>query len=228
MAPAWSIWFCRRRTCDKNGIDRIIETKRFFKKYSVQKDFGFFSTRKPICSVLTLFVPMPFDLPPLTTLTQLSSIPQPRKFWIFCRFSHIQEMAGRIKQMRQALRSRLEALGTPGTWDHVTQQIGMFSFTGLNGMRTGLNQNLRLRLVRDTILYSISFYFIWNFKFVLNWLHFVRISSLFKEQQVANMVTKHHIYLLKSGRINMCGLNTKNVEYVAKAIHDVVTGGSSN
>ncbi len=36
------------------------------------------------------------------------------------------------------------------------------------------------------------------------------------------LTSKYHIYLLKSGRVNMCGLNTKNVDYVAKAIDDVV------
>ena len=40
-------------------------------------------------------------------------------------------MSSRIIQMRAALRDRLVKLGTPGTWDHITQQIGMFSFTGL-------------------------------------------------------------------------------------------------
>lgn len=33
--------------------------------------------------------------------------------------------------MREALRGKLEELGTPGTWNHITDQIGMFSFTGL-------------------------------------------------------------------------------------------------
>ena len=33
--------------------------------------------------------------------------------------------------MRKALRAKLEELGTPGTWNHITDQIGMFSFTGL-------------------------------------------------------------------------------------------------
>ncbi|XP_022245371.1 aspartate aminotransferase, cytoplasmic-like isoform X2 [Limulus polyphemus] len=45
---------------------------------------------------------------------------------------HIKEMSGRIKEMRQALRNKLEELGTPGTWEHITNQIGMFSYTGLN------------------------------------------------------------------------------------------------
>ncbi|KAJ2552576.1 Aspartate aminotransferase, cytoplasmic [Coemansia sp. RSA 1878] len=41
-------------------------------------------------------------------------------------------MSARIMDMRTQLRARLEKLGTPGDWSHVTSQIGMFSFTGLN------------------------------------------------------------------------------------------------
>lgn len=35
-------------------------------------------------------------------------------------------------------------------------------------------------------------------------------------------MSKHHIYLLVSGRISMAGVNTKNVDYIARAIDDVV------
>ncbi|VDP01301.1 unnamed protein product [Heligmosomoides polygyrus] len=38
--------------------------------------------------------------------------------------------------------------------------------------------------------------------------------------QVDNLVKKHKIFLLKNGSISVCGLNTKNVEYVAKANDD--------
>lgn len=41
-------------------------------------------------------------------------------------------MSSRIIEMRQALRDKLESLSTPGSWDHITQQIGMFSYTGLD------------------------------------------------------------------------------------------------
>jgi aspartate aminotransferase len=41
-------------------------------------------------------------------------------------------VTNRITEMRIALRKNLEAIGTKGTWDHVTTQIGMFSFTGLS------------------------------------------------------------------------------------------------
>ncbi|KAI0150733.1 aspartate aminotransferase [Xylariaceae sp. FL1272] len=45
---------------------------------------------------------------------------------------NLRTMSGRIIEMRKALRSKLEELGTPGTWNHITDQIGMFSFTGLS------------------------------------------------------------------------------------------------
>ncbi|RYO73445.1 Aspartate aminotransferase, cytoplasmic [Alternaria arborescens] len=44
---------------------------------------------------------------------------------------NLRTMSGRIKEMRKALRGKLEDMGTPGTWKHITEQIGMFSFTGL-------------------------------------------------------------------------------------------------
>lgn len=42
-------------------------------------------------------------------------------------------MSGRIKEMRTSLYERLVQLGTPGSWEHIIQQIGMFSYTGLSG-----------------------------------------------------------------------------------------------
>lgn len=48
------------------------------------------------------------------------------------RKGNVKTMADRVLLMRDQLKSKLLALGTPGTWDHITQQIGMFSFTGLN------------------------------------------------------------------------------------------------
>lgn len=43
----------------------------------------------------------------------------------------LRTMSGRIGDMRRGLRERLEKMGTPGSWEHITSQIGMFSFTGL-------------------------------------------------------------------------------------------------
>jgi aspartate aminotransferase len=41
-------------------------------------------------------------------------------------------MANRIIEMRSALFNALLGLKTPGTWNHIMDQIGMFSFTGLS------------------------------------------------------------------------------------------------
>ncbi len=41
-------------------------------------------------------------------------------------------------------------------------------------------------------------------------------------KQCAVLTERHHIYLLSNGRISMCGINTKNIDYLAKAINDVV------
>lgn len=86
----------------------------------------------------------------------------------------LKEMADRILAVRDVLRKGLEAKGTPGTWNHITDQIGMFSYTGLT------------------------------------------------KPQCERLTSKHHIYLLLSGRISMAGLNADNVEYTVNAIDEVV------
>ncbi|KAH6672668.1 aspartate aminotransferase [Plectosphaerella plurivora] len=42
------------------------------------------------------------------------------------------EMSGRIRLMRRMLHDELVRLGTPGSWDHIVEQVGMFSYTGLS------------------------------------------------------------------------------------------------
>lgn len=88
---------------------------------------------------------------------------------------NVKTMADRVLLMRAQLKEKLKSLGTPGTWEHITEQIGMFSFTGLN------------------------------------------------PKQVEYMIKEKHIYLMASGRINMCGLTSKNIDYVAESIHEAVT-----
>ncbi|XP_015127719.1 aspartate aminotransferase, cytoplasmic [Diachasma alloeum] len=93
---------------------------------------------------------------------------------------HIRIMANRIIKMRQGLYERLIKLGTPGTWEHITKQIGMFSYTGLT------------------------------------------------EIQVEHLRNHYHIYMARSGRINMCGLNDRNMEYVANAFHETIVSLPDN
>ncbi|XP_049958548.1 aspartate aminotransferase, cytoplasmic-like [Schistocerca serialis cubense] len=104
-------------------------------------------------------------------VTTMLEDPKLKEEWKTC----LREMTNRIKDMRKGLKERLDALGTPGSWDHITQQVGFFSFTGLS------------------------------------------------ERQVQLLREKYHVYMLSNGRANMCGLNTKNLDYTANAIHDIVT-----
>ena len=60
-----------------------------------------------------------------------------------------------------------------------------------------------------------------------DWSHITKQIGMFSftgltEKQVEQMIKKHAIYMTKDGRISVCGINTKNVEYIASAIKDVV------
>lgn len=89
-------------------------------------------------------------------------------------------MSSRIIKMRHQLRDHLIKLETPGNWDHIVGQTGMFSYTGL------------------------------------------------RPEMVKRLEEEHAVYLVSSGRASIAGLNSGNVEYVAKAINEVVNhfGGS--
>jgi len=87
----------------------------------------------------------------------------------------LKAISERIIQMRKLLRDELVKLKVPGSWDHITNQIGMFSYTGLN------------------------------------------------QKQCEILIEKFHIYLLKNGRISMAGINSKNYQYLANAIHEAIT-----
>lgn len=45
-------------------------------------------------------------------------------------------MASRIITMRHELRTRLEATGSSRSWEHITNQIGMFAYSGLTKEQT--------------------------------------------------------------------------------------------
>lgn len=42
-------------------------------------------------------------------------------------------MAQRIKDMRVALKEEILKCGSTKNWDHITNQIGMFAYTGISG-----------------------------------------------------------------------------------------------
>ena len=59
-------------------------------------------------------------------------------------------MADRIGEMRTSLRKQLEAAGSTHDWSHVTNQIGMFAFTGMSAeMVDELGAKHAIFLTRD-------------------------------------------------------------------------------
>jgi aspartate aminotransferase, mitochondrial len=85
----------------------------------------------------------------------------------------VKMMADRIIRMRALLKDKLYALGSKHKWEHVTDQIGMFCYSGLT------------------------------------------------PEQVDRLTNEYHIYLTRNGRISMAGLTTKDIPYLADAIHNV-------
>jgi len=53
--------------------------------------------------------------------------PELRQQWL----NELVVVTNRITDMRNALKQKLEQIGAKGSWAHVTEQIGMFTFTGL-------------------------------------------------------------------------------------------------
>nr|CAD7440651.1 unnamed protein product [Timema bartmani] len=91
----------------------------------------------------------------------------------------VKGMADRIISVRAKLRDNLKKEGSQRDWSHITNQIGMFCFTGLN------------------------------------------------PQQSEKVTKDFSVYLTKDGRISMAGVTSKNVEYLAHAIHEVTKYKSS-
>jgi len=102
-------------------------------------------------------------------VTEILSNPELKQKWL----GDVKTMADRIITMRTKLRDGLTREGSTLNWQHITDQIGMFCFTGM------------------------------------------------KPDQVENIVKKHSVYLTKDGRISIAGISSKNVDYLAHAIHDV-------
>ncbi|XP_034548788.1 putative aspartate aminotransferase, cytoplasmic 2 [Notolabrus celidotus] len=57
--------------------------------------------------------------------------------------SEVKHLVERCMLIREILRQRLRLLGTPGCWDHLTQQGGLYCCTGLNGQQLEFLSNRR-------------------------------------------------------------------------------------
>lgn len=104
-------------------------------------------------------------------------------------------MADRIISMRSALKDNLIKLGSNRSWNHITDQIGMFCYTGLKPDQ--VSNKIVFPVCKSKIFCSIF------------------------PTQVERITKEFSIYLTKDGRISMAGMTSKNVEYVAKAMHAV-------
>lgn len=62
-------------------------------------------------------------------------------------------MSNRIKEMRKGLKEKLQLLKTPDSnqWNHITDQIGMFSYSGLNRKKTLLKNFFKTVLATETL-----------------------------------------------------------------------------
>jgi aspartate aminotransferase len=131
----------------KDGLAQELFAKsglEYFIAQSFAKNFGLYGERigyihikcaskevaPAVLSQMKILVRQAYSSPPrhgAAIVNKILSTPELKKQWL----GELTLMSDRIVEMRSALRSALEAKGTPGTWNHVTDQIGMFTYTGL-------------------------------------------------------------------------------------------------
>ncbi|XP_025831489.1 aspartate aminotransferase, mitochondrial [Agrilus planipennis] len=125
-----------------------------------------------IMSQIKIIIRPMYSNPPINgarIVNEILSDPSLKKDWL----GEVKGMADRIISVRQKLRQNLEKEGSTHNWQHVTDQIGMFCFTGM------------------------------------------------KPEQVERLTKEFSIYLTKDGRISMAGVTSRNVDYLAHAMHQV-------
>jgi aspartate aminotransferase len=85
---------------------------------------------KRVESQLKILIRPMYSNPPINgarIATTVMGDPELRKLWM----SEVKDMADRIISMRTQLKAYLAEYGSVHNWDHVTNQIGMFCFTGM-------------------------------------------------------------------------------------------------
>jgi len=133
-------------TADAWAVRYFVEQGfEMFCSQSFSKNFGLYNERAGNLSVvmkdsraigefqsqMTLIIRAMYSNPPshgVRIVQTVLSDPVLYQEWSQC----IKVMSQRIIDMRAGLRQKIEALGTPGDWSHITSQIGMFSYVGLS------------------------------------------------------------------------------------------------
>jgi len=88
-------------------------------------------TCEAVMSQLRILVRLNYSFPPLHGARIAAKIllnVDLRNQWL----KELVTVTDRIARMRIKLKEALIKNGTPGNWDHITNQVGMFSFTGLS------------------------------------------------------------------------------------------------
>lgn len=125
-----------------------------------------------VMSQLKILIRAMYSNPPINgarIVAEILSDPTLRSDWL----KEVKGMADRIISVRTKLRDNLKKEGSTKSWQHITDQIGMFCYTGMS------------------------------------------------PDQVEKLTKDHSVYLTKDGRISMAGVTSKNVEYLAHAMHAV-------
>lgn len=128
--------------------------------------------------------------------------PELRTMWE----AELKEMSGRIKSMREALRSRLEKRLPELSWNHVTDQIGMLVMSP-SLLSFFVSILLLLFPIPNPILDFLSFPLYGRFSY----------TGLTPEQ-VKHCADHGSLFMLSTGRISMAGLNEGNVDHVAESM----------
>lgn len=89
------------------------------------------ATSEKVLSQVKIIIRSNYSSPPVHGARIAGKIltnPENRKQWLV----ELKNVTNRMNSMRDALKAALVKNGTKGNWDHVTSQIGMFSFLGIS------------------------------------------------------------------------------------------------
>lgn len=112
--------------------------------------------------------------------------------------SELKVMSERLIGIRKEIQLQLEARGTPGDWGFLSNQIGMFSYTGLPREQI-------LRLKDKWHIYMVC-------------MKPDTISTL----EISRVIHTEYGFQTENGRISVAGLNSENLHYFVNAVDDVV------
>lgn len=107
------------------------------------------SERERVESQLKIIIRPMYSNPPIHGARLVASVLGNKELeglWL----KEVKMMADRINSMRHALRTELEALGSKLPWQHITDQIGMFCYTGLKAEQVErLTKEFHVYLTKD-------------------------------------------------------------------------------